>query len=153
MDHPNIAKVLDAGMISSDPGGAIAGRSYFVMELVKGVPITRYCDQHRLTLRQRLELFIPVCHAIQHAHQKGVIHRDIKPSNILVAQVRRPAGSQGNRLWRCQSDRRAAYREDPAHWLRGSRRNGRVHEPRASQFQPVGRGYAQRRLLTGRPPL
>jgi WD40 repeat protein/serine/threonine protein kinase/tetratricopeptide (TPR) repeat protein len=79
MDHPNIAKVLDAGATEQ-------GRPYFVMELVKGVPITRYCDDRRLTLRERLELFVPVCHAVQHAHQKGVIHRDLKPSNILVAQ-------------------------------------------------------------------
>ena len=77
MDHTNIAKVLDAG---STP----AGRPYFVMELVKGVPITRYCDELHLPLRERLELLIPVCQAIQHAHQKGVIHRDIKPSNVLV---------------------------------------------------------------------
>jgi serine/threonine protein kinase/Flp pilus assembly protein TadD len=77
MDHPNIAKVLDAGTTE-------AGRPYFVMELVKGVPITKYCDEHRLTPRRRLELFIPVCQAIQHAHQKGIIHRDIKPSNVLV---------------------------------------------------------------------
>src|SRR5262249_21179273 len=78
MDHPNIAKVLDAGTTT-------AGRPYFVMDLVKGVPITRYCDEHHLTPRQRLELFIPVCQAVQHAHQKGVIHRDLKPSNVLVA--------------------------------------------------------------------
>jgi serine/threonine protein kinase len=78
MDHPNIARVLDAGTTG-------AGRPYFVMDLVKGVPITRYCDEHRLTLRQRLELFIPVCQAVQHAHQKGVIHRDLKPGNVLVA--------------------------------------------------------------------
>jgi serine/threonine protein kinase/tetratricopeptide (TPR) repeat protein len=78
MDHPNIAKVLDAGATA-------AGRPFFVMELVKGQPITQYCDAHRLTPRQRLELFVPVCQAIQHAHQKGIIHRDIKPSNVLVA--------------------------------------------------------------------
>ena len=77
MDHPNIARVLDAGSTES-------GRPFFVMELVKGTPITQYCDERRLTPRQRLELFIPVCQAIQHAHQKGVIHRDIKPSNVLV---------------------------------------------------------------------
>jgi tetratricopeptide (TPR) repeat protein len=77
MDHPNIAKVLDGGQTNS-------GRPYFVMDLVKGVPITEYCDQSQLTPRQRLELFLSVCQAIQHAHQKGIIHRDIKPSNVLV---------------------------------------------------------------------
>jgi serine/threonine protein kinase len=77
MDHPNIAKVLDAGTTD-------AGRPYFVMELVKGIPITDFCDQARLTTRERLELFIQVCHAVQHAHQKGVIHRDLKPTNVLV---------------------------------------------------------------------
>jgi serine/threonine protein kinase/Tfp pilus assembly protein PilF len=78
MDHPNIAKVLDAGTTDS-------GRPYFVMELVKGAPITRYCDENRLTPKERLALFIPVCQAVQHAHQKGIIHRDLKPSNVLVA--------------------------------------------------------------------
>jgi serine/threonine protein kinase/tetratricopeptide (TPR) repeat protein len=77
MDHPNIAKVFDAGMSET-------GRPYFVMELVKGKPITEYCDRHRLPTRQRLELFLDVCHAVQHAHQKGIIHRDLKPSNVLV---------------------------------------------------------------------
>jgi serine/threonine protein kinase/tetratricopeptide (TPR) repeat protein len=79
MDHPNIAKVFDAGVTET-------GRPYFVMELVKGVPITKYCDEHRLTPQQRLKLFVPVCHAVQHAHQKGIIHRDLKPSNVLIAQ-------------------------------------------------------------------
>jgi WD40 repeat protein/serine/threonine protein kinase len=78
MDHPNIARVLDAGATES-------GRPYFVMELVKGVPITEYCDQNQLTPGERLELFIDVCRAVQHAHTKGVIHRDLKPSNILIA--------------------------------------------------------------------
>jgi tetratricopeptide (TPR) repeat protein len=78
MDHPNIAKVLDAGTTES-------GRPYFVMELVHGVPFTRYCDENRLTPRERLALFVPVCQAVQHAHQKGIIHRDLKPSNVLVA--------------------------------------------------------------------
>jgi WD40 repeat protein/serine/threonine protein kinase len=77
MDHPNIAKVLDAGTTEN-------GRPYFVMELVRGVRITDYCDQNRLSTRQRLDLFILVCNAVQHAHQKGIIHRDLKPSNILV---------------------------------------------------------------------
>ena len=79
MDHPNIAKVLDAGTTDS-------GRPYFVMELVKGVPITKYCDEKHLPLCERLELFVQVCHAVQHAHQKGIIHRDIKPNNVLVAE-------------------------------------------------------------------
>jgi serine/threonine protein kinase/tetratricopeptide (TPR) repeat protein len=108
MDHPNIARVLDAGttgeirnaefgMRNNDQAepaipnsefripNLSTGRPYFVMDLVKGVPITRYCDEHHLTPRQRLELFIPVCQAIQHAHQKGIIHRDLKPANVLVA--------------------------------------------------------------------
>ncbi len=77
MDHPNIARVLDAGTTDS-------GRPYFVMELVKGVPLTEFCDKNHLSTEQRLNLFVTVCHAVQHAHQKGVIHRDIKPSNVMV---------------------------------------------------------------------
>jgi serine/threonine protein kinase len=77
MDHQHIARVLDAG-------ATVTGRPYFVMELVRGVPITEYCDRNHLTPKERLELFVPVCNAIQHAHQKGIIHRDIKPSNVLV---------------------------------------------------------------------
>ena len=80
MDHPNIAKIFDAGATES-------GRPYFVMELVRGVKITEYCDQQALTTEERLELFVQVCRAIQHAHQKGIIHRDIKPSNILVTRT------------------------------------------------------------------
>jgi eukaryotic-like serine/threonine-protein kinase len=78
MDHPNIAKVLDAGVAG--------GRPFFVMEFIEGVPITRFCDEARLSPRERLELFLSVCAAVQHAHQKGIIHRDLKPSNILVAR-------------------------------------------------------------------
>src|SRR4029077_15357746 len=76
MDHPNIGKVLDAGVAG--------GRPFFVMELIQGLPITKHCDEAGLPLRERLELFLPVCHAVQHAHLKGIIHRDLKPSNILV---------------------------------------------------------------------
>src|SRR4051794_12676221 len=77
MDHPNIAHVLEAGTTES-------GRPYFVMELVRGIPITDYCDREKLPIPQRLELFVLVCQAVQHAHQKGIIHRDIKPSNVMV---------------------------------------------------------------------
>ncbi len=79
MDHPHIARVFDAGTTTD-------GQPYFVMELVRGVPITDFCEQRRLTIGQRMELFIDVCQAVQHAHQKGVIHRDLKPSNVMVTQ-------------------------------------------------------------------
>ena len=78
--HPNIAAVLDAGATTD-------GRPYFVMKWVDGMPMTRYCDDHQLNVRQRLELFIPVCLAVQHAHQKAILHRDLKPSNLLVMKV------------------------------------------------------------------
>jgi len=79
MDHPNIAKVLDAGTTAS-------GKPYFVMELVQGIPITEFCDRNQLTMEERLDIFMDLCRAVQHAHQKGIIHRDLKPSNILVTQ-------------------------------------------------------------------
>ncbi len=79
MDHPNIARIFDAGATPK-------GRPYFVMEYIEGVPITQYCDRHRMAIGQRLELFLAVCRAVQHAHQKGVIHRDLKPSNVLVTE-------------------------------------------------------------------
>ena len=78
MEHPNIAKVFDAGTTE-------LGRPYFIMELVKGLPITEHCDSNKLVNRDRLNLFLQVCHAVQHAHQKGIIHRDLKPSNVIVA--------------------------------------------------------------------
>ena len=79
MDHPNIAQIFDAG-------ATIKGRPYFVMEYIDGAPITEYCDRKRMTTKERLALFLAVCRAVQHAHQKGVIHRDIKPSNVLVTE-------------------------------------------------------------------
>ncbi|MBL9120073.1 MAG: protein kinase [Phycisphaerae bacterium] len=104
MEHPNVARVLDAGSTSD-------GRPYFVMELVRGQPITHFCDGHHLPLRGRLRLFLDVCAAVQHAHQKGVIHRDLKPSNILVADVDgRPVAKVidfgiAKALWRPATDR------------------------------------------------
>ncbi|QDU21931.1 serine/threonine-protein kinase [Urbifossiella limnaea] len=80
MDHPNIARIYDGGVTQ-------AGQPFFVMELVKGVPLTEYCDQKRLTVDARLQLFVSVCQAVQHAHQKGIIHRDLKPGNVLVTEV------------------------------------------------------------------
>ncbi len=77
MDHPNIARVFDAGVTDT-------AQPYFVMELVRGVPLIEFCDNHKLDMSERLKLFVTICHAVQHAHQKGIIHRDIKPSNILV---------------------------------------------------------------------
>src|SRR5579862_6424812 len=79
MDHPNIAQIFDAGATGN-------ARPYFVMEYIEGVPITQYCDRNRIAVGQRLELFLAVCRAVQHAHQKGVIHRDLKPSNVLVTE-------------------------------------------------------------------
>jgi serine/threonine protein kinase len=86
MDHPNVAKILDAGICPPAGAGGLAGKPFFAMELVQGVPITDFCDREQLTPKERLELFIPVCQAVQHAHQKGIIHRDLKPSNLLIAR-------------------------------------------------------------------
>jgi len=80
MDHPHIAKLLDAGSTGGERGGC----PFFVMELVKGVPLTEFCDEHKLSVPERLNLFMQICGAVQHAHQKGIIHRDLKPTNILV---------------------------------------------------------------------
>ena len=91
MEHPNIARVFDAGATDQ-------GRPFFVMELVRGIPITEYCDQHKLLTQQRLRLFVKVCRAVQHAHQKGIIHRDQHSGHA----ARRQAGAEGNRLRRRQ---------------------------------------------------
>ena len=143
MDHPNIAKVFDAGTTDS-------GRPFFVMELVKGIPITQYCDEARLNPKERLELFISVCQAIQHAHQKGIIHRDVKPSNVLVTLIDAQACAQGDRLWRRQGHRSAAHRENAVHAVWLDRRHARVHESRAGRALGHGRRHAKRRLRAWR---
>ena len=146
MDHPNIARVLDAGATDS-------GHPYFVMELVKGVPITEFCDKNRLTPEVRLKLFMDVCHAIQHAHHKGIIHRDIKPSNVLVTRQDGLAGRQGNRLRCRQGDSAEVDREDVVYRLRPDARHAAVYEPGASGDMLPRRRHPQRRLLAGRAAL
>ena len=146
MDHPNIAKVFDAGATD-------AGRPYFVMELVKGLPITEYCDQQQLTTRERLALFVTLCHGVQHAHQKGVIHRDLKPSNVLVeVHDVRPvpkiidfgiAKAIGQQL--TDKSLFTGHESDGGH--------AAVHEPRAGRSERPGRRHAQRHLLAGRAAL
>ena len=146
MDHPNIARVLDAGSTPS-------GHPYFVMELVRGVPITDYCDAHKLAPKDRLALIVQVCQAVQHAHQKGVIHRDIKPSNVLVNGDRRQGHAQGDRLRRGQGRGPVADREDDIHRIRPDPGHTALHEPRAGRDERRGRRHPGRRLRPGRPPL
>ena len=141
MDHPNIARVLDAGATER-------GRPYFVMELVKGVPITEYCDEDRLTPRERLELFVPVCQAIQHAHQKGIIHRDIKPSNVLVTLYDGEPVPKVIDFGVAKATEPAADRADAVH--RSSARSSARCEymsPEQAELTRPGRRHPQRHLL------
>ncbi len=124
MDHPNIAKVLDAGATET-------GRPYFVMELVRGQPITEYCDEHHLTPRERLRLFIDVCHAVQHAHQKGIIHRDLKPTNVLVTRHDGRPVPKIIDFGVAKATAAATHRKDSLHRVPPADRHTRVHEPRA----------------------
>ena len=136
MDHPNIARVLDAGATDS-------GRPYFVMELVRGVPITDYCDQNNLPVHERLDLFVQVCHAVQHAHQKGIIHRDIKPSNVLVTlHDGRPVPKVIDFGVAKAIDRQLTP-GDAVHALRRDDRHAALHEPRTGGDDRPGHRHAQ----------
>ena len=120
------------------------------MELVKGVPITRYCDEHQLTPRQRLELFVPVCQAVQHAHQKGIIHRDLKPSNVLVACYDGKPVPKVIDFGVAKATGQQLTEQTLCHRLRRGRRHAGVHESGAGRVQPAGHRHAQRRLQPGR---
>ena len=146
MDHQNIAKVLDAGATD-------AGRPYFVMELVTGVPITEFCDQNQLTPRERLELFVAgLPRGAARAHEGDHPPRHQADERAGHA-ARRRAGAEGDRLRRRQGDRPAAHRQDAVHPLRADGRHAAVHEPRAGGDERARRGHAQRRLLPGRAAL
>ena len=140
MDHPNIAKVFDGGTTES-------GRPYFVMELVRGIPITDYCDQEQLSIPERLELFVLVCRAVQHAHQKGIIHRDLKPSNILVTLTTACRCPRSSTSASPRPPAQSLTEQDALHRLHAARRHAAVHEPRAGRALGPGRRHPERHLL------
>ncbi len=146
MDHPNIAKVLDGGLTDS-------GRPYFVMEYVKGVPITEYCDATRLSVEERLNLLIQVCSALQHAHQKGIIHRDLKPSNILVAPYDDKPVPKVIDFGLAKAMHQSLDREDPVHGARDGAGHAAVHVSRAGAAQQPRRRHPRRHLFAGRVAL
>ena len=146
MDHPNIAKVLDGGTTEG-------GRPFFVMEYVKGVPFTQYCDDARLSIAERLALFVPVCQAVQHAHTKGIIHRDLKPSNILVGLYDGRPVPKVIDFGLAKAIARAAHRADAAHGPRRDDGHAAVHQPGAGRVQQPRRGHADGHLRPRRDPL
>ena len=155
MDHPNIARILDGGTTRDEPGGVGRGRPYFVMELVKGRPLTEYCDARRLSIKDRLDLFVQICSAVQHAHQKGIIHRDLKPSNLLVTEHDgKPVPKVIDfGLAKAFDASAVADGSDALHGLRHGRRHAAVHGTRAGWHQRAGRRHPKRHLRAGRDPL
>ena len=138
MDHPNIARIYDGGVTP-------AGQPFFVMELVQGVPLTEYCDQKRLPVKDRLELFVSVCQAVQHAHQKGIIHRDLKPGNVLVTEVDgRPTPKVIDFGVAKATEHEADRHELRRH--RGDRGHADVHVARAGRPVVDGHRHPHRRL-------
>ena len=146
MEHPNIASIFDGGTTET-------GRPFFVMELVEGVPITTYCDANQLTTKERLELFMEVCHAVQHAHQKGVIHRDLKPSNILVTVKDDRAVPKVIDFGIAKATQASAHRENPLHPPQPMDWHARIHEPGAGGPGQPRCGHPQRHLFAGRAAL
>ena len=147
MDHPNIAKVLDAGTTET-------GRPFFVMELVKGIPLTDYCDQHRLGLPERLTLFRQICSAVQHAHQKGIIHRDLKPTNILVESHDGHPVPKVIDFGLAKATSGLQLTEHSLFTrLRHRGRHAALHGPRTSVVQCDRRRHPRRHLRPGRDPL
>ena len=148
MDHPNIARVLDAGATAS-------GHPYFVMELVKGVPITDFCDTNHLTLAPRLKLFVDVCHAIQHcAHHKGLVHRDIKPTNVMVTLHDGVPVVEGDRLRRREGTTvHEAHRTDAVYRVWPDDRHADLHEPRAGGIERHRHRHTERHLFAWRAAL
>ena len=126
MDHPNIAQIFDAGATRK-------GRPYFVMEYIEGAPITQYCDRKRMTTRERLALFLAVCRAVQHAHQKGVIHRDLKPSNVLVTEQDGAPVPKVIDFGIAKATDQVGRGEHAAHAVRPDRRHAGVREPGAGR--------------------
>ena len=143
MDHPSIAKVFDAGATAE-------GQPYFAMEYVPGVAITKYCDDKKFRIRDRLELFVRVCEGVQHAHQKAIIHRDLKPANILVVEVDGKSDASHYRLRAGKgghSDRDGRVAEHPGRKFCG---NARLHEPRAGGSGHGGYRYPHRCVFARR---
>jgi eukaryotic-like serine/threonine-protein kinase len=154
MDHPNIARVLDGGMVT--PGAhatGLAGRPFFVMELVNGRPLNKFCDEMKLTPRERLELFVPICQAVQHAHQKGIVHGDLKPANILVTLIdARPVPKVIDfGVAKATAGKLTDESMSTQFWGRG--RHVGVHEPRTGGLRRRRHRHASGHLLPRRHPL